>query len=71
MRVLLGDASDPSLYADLGVFDVVVTDPPYYGNVNYGELSDYFYVWMRLSIGDLYPEAFSGELAPKERERLW
>jgi len=68
VRVLLGDASDPSLYADLGVFDVVVTDPPYYDNVNYGELSDYFYVWMRLSIGDLYPEAFSGELAPKERE---
>jgi putative DNA methylase len=68
VRVLLGDASDPSLYADLGVFDVVVTDPPYYGNVNYGELSDYFYVWMRLSIGDLYPEAFSGELVPKERE---
>lgn len=68
VRVLLGDASDPSLYAGLGGFDLVVTDPPYYGNVNYGELSDYFYVWMRLSIGDLYPEAFSGELAPKERE---
>ncbi|MCC6021344.1 MAG: hypothetical protein LM577_08290, partial [Thermoproteaceae archaeon] len=68
VRVLLGDASDPSLYAGLGTFDLVVTDPPYYDNVQYGELSDYFYVWMRLSIGDLYPEAFSGELAPKERE---
>ena len=68
VRVVLGDASDSATYSDLGVFDLVVTDPPYYGNVNYAELSDYFYVWLRLSVGDLYPEAFSRELTPKERE---
>lgn len=68
VRIVLGDAADPVLYGDLGVFDLVVTDPPYYGNVNYAELSDYFYVWHRLSIGNLYPEAFSREYTPKERE---
>ncbi|MEM1803332.1 MAG: DUF1156 domain-containing protein [Desulfurococcaceae archaeon] len=68
VRVVLGDAADPSTYGDFGMFDLVVTDPPYYGNVNYAELSDYFYVWYRLSIGDLYPEAFKTELVPKEGE---
>jgi putative DNA methylase len=68
VKVLLGDASDPALYSGLGSFDLVVTDPPYYANVNYAELSDYFYVWMKLSIGDLYPEAFAMDLAPKDRE---
>jgi len=68
VKVLLGDASDPALYTGLGSFDLVVTDPPYYANVNYAELSDYFYVWMKLSIGDLYPEAFATDLAPKDRE---
>lgn len=68
VKVLLGDASDPALYSGLGLFDLVVTDPPYYANVNYAELSDYFYVWMKLSIGDLYPEAFVMDLAPKDRE---
>jgi len=68
VKVLLGDASDPALYSGLGLFDLVMTDPPYYANVNYAELSDYFYVWMKLSIGDLYPEAFTMDLAPKDRE---
>jgi adenine-specific DNA methylase len=47
--------------------DVVITDPPYYGNVMYGELSDFFYVWLRLALKDEYPE-FSTPLVPKDRE---
>ena len=39
-------------------FDGVFTDPPYYDNVPYSYLSDFFYVWLKRSLGDLYPEIF-------------
>ncbi len=49
-------------------FDAVFTDPPYYDNINYAELSDFFYVWLKRSIGDLYPELFITPLVPKSQE---
>lgn len=49
-------------------FDAVITDPPYYDNVNYAELSDFFYVWLKRTIGDLYPELFATPLVPKTEE---
>ena len=49
-------------------FDALVTDPPYYDNVPYADLSDFFYVWLKRSIGHLYPEHFAGELTPKKKE---
>ncbi|MCS7202731.1 MAG: hypothetical protein NZ841_08155, partial [Dictyoglomus sp.] len=49
-------------------FDAVFTDPPYYDNVPYSYLSDFFYVWLKRSIGDLYPELFSTPLTPKSQE---
>ena len=49
-------------------FDAVFTDPPYYDNINYAELSDFFYVWLKRSVGDLYPELFSTPLVPKSKE---
>lgn len=49
-------------------FDAIITDPPYYDNVPYADLSDFFYVWLKRSIGHLYPEHFSGELTPKRKE---
>ncbi len=49
-------------------FDAVFTDPPYYDNVPYSYLSDFFYVWLKRSIGDLYPELFSTPLTPKSNE---
>ena len=48
--------------------DAVITDPPYYDNVPYADISDYFYVWLRRSVGHLYPEHFSTELSPKKAE---
>ena len=47
--------------------DEVITDPPYAGNVNYSELADFFYVWLRLGLKDKYPH-FSPELTPKAEE---
>jgi adenine-specific DNA methylase len=49
-------------------FDAVITDPPYYDNVNYAELSDFFYVWLKRTIGDLYPDLFSTPMVPKSEE---
>lgn len=51
-----------------GFFDAVITDPPYYDNVPYSHLSDFFYVWMKRSIGDRFPELFSTPLTPKSNE---
>ncbi|HEY80860.1 MAG TPA: DUF1156 domain-containing protein, partial [Caldilineae bacterium] len=49
-------------------FDAVLTDPPYYDNVNYSALSDFFYVWLKRTVGDLYPELFATPLTPKSEE---
>ena len=44
------------------------TDPPYYDNIGYADLSDFFYVWLRRSLGGIYPDLFSTLLVPKEQE---
>ncbi len=61
-------ASATSLPYPDNFFDAVFTDPPYYDNVPYSYLSDFFYVWLKRSIGYLYPELFSTPLTPKSRE---
>jgi putative DNA methylase len=47
---------------------VVATDPPYYDNIGYADLSDFFYVWLRRSLGGSYPDLFSTLLTPKSQE---
>jgi putative DNA methylase len=49
-------------------FDAVITDPPYYDNVAYNDLSDFFYVWLKRTISDLYPNLFATPLTPKSEE---
>ena len=49
-------------------FDAVFTDPPYYDNIGYANLSDYFYVWLKRSLIVTYPELFSTPLTPKNNE---
>lgn len=66
--VLRASATDLP-FAD-GFFDAVVTDPPYYDNVPYADLSDFFYVWLRRCVGDLYPEHFANPLTPKRKEAI-
>jgi len=46
------------------------TDPPYYDNIGYADLSDYFYVWMRKSLRDVYPDIFGTMLVPKAPELI-
>lgn len=51
-------------------FDAVITDPPYYDNVPYSHLADFFYVWLKRSVGHLYPEHFAAEGSPTKAEAV-
>jgi len=53
-----------------GSVDAVVMDPPYYANVMYAELSDFFYVWLKRTAGYVYPEWFRRPLTDKESEAV-
>lgn len=48
----------------------ITVDPPYYDNVQYAELADFFYVWLKRSVGHLFPEFFSDELTNKDDEAV-
>ncbi len=68
-EVACGSSSELGLHAD-GIFDLVITDPPFGGLLHYSELSDFFYVWLRLALKDHYPDLFSGEYTPKTMEAV-
>ena len=55
---------------DISNNKIVSTDPPYYDNITYSDLSDYFYIWLRYCMRDIYPELFSTILVPKEDELI-
>ena len=59
------DAST-TIHAQAG--PVIVTDPPYYDNIGYADLSDFFYVWLRPLLREVYPDLFAGILTPKGEE---
>ena len=50
--------------------DMMITDPPFGGLIHYSELSDFFYVWLRLALKNYYPELFGGEHTPKALEAV-
>jgi putative DNA methylase len=49
---------------------VVLTDPPYYDNIGYADLSDFFYIWLRRSLKEIHPDIFSTVLTPKNSELI-
>jgi adenine-specific DNA methylase len=53
-----------------GEIDLIITDPPFGGLVHYSELSDFFYVWLRLALKDNYPDEFGPEYTPKRMEAV-
>jgi len=61
-------SSANSIHYPDNYFNAVFTDPPYYNSVPYADLSDFFYVWLKRTIGDLYPGLFSTPLTPKTKE---
>lgn len=62
-------SSDLAVFGDKS-FDCVITDPPFGDNIFYSDLSNFFYVWMRLPLCKSYPEAFSMEKTPNAQEAL-
>jgi putative DNA methylase len=54
--------------AELPVGALIATDPPYYDNIGYADLSDFFYIWLRRSLSLSYPDLFSTVLVPKRQE---
>ena len=69
LRIIQGSATDMQSIESSSVH-AVVTDPPYYDNVMYAELSDFFYVWLKRTVGDLYPEWFNASLTNKDDEAV-
>jgi len=63
-------SGDQLSYLAAGSVDAVVLDPPYYDNVMYAELSDFFYVWLKRTAGLLFPEQFASHLTDKDREAV-
>jgi adenine-specific DNA methylase len=59
-------AEDLSFIPDKSV-DAIITDPPYFDNIQYSELADFFYVWLRLGLKDSYPW-FNSELSSRPNE---
>ena len=49
---------------------LISTDPPYYDNIGYADLSDYFYIWLRRSLRRVYPDLFNLMLVPKTEELI-
>ena len=62
-----GDSLD---HVEDGSIDAVVMDPPYYDNVMYAELSDFFYVWLKRTAGHVFPDLFRRNLTDKDNEAV-
>ena len=66
--VLGAGAQTDAVQQMLSTNRVVSTDPPYYDNIGYADLSDFFYVWLRRSLKPLFPELFATLAVPKAEE---
>lgn len=66
-----GSATQADARQDCGLRDIVIsTDPPYYDNISYADLSDFFYVWLRRALRGIYPELYGTMLTPKVEELI-
>lgn len=65
---IISQSSATNLQFQENYFDAIFTDPPYYDNVPYSYLSDFFYVWLKRTIGAIYPDLVSTPLTPKTQE---
>ncbi|MGL5814755.1 MAG: hypothetical protein ACRCYW_15680 [Aeromonas sp.] len=68
-EISCGSSTSLSKLSDGGI-DLVITDPPFGGILQYAELADFFYVWLRLALKGKYPEIFGAEYTPKSLEAV-
>lgn len=67
----VGSVKQFDAQSDCGLRNIMVsTDPPYYDNIGYADLSDYYYIWMRNSLKDIYNELFNTMMVPKTEELI-
>ncbi len=64
------ESADSLYYLLDNSLDAIITDPPYYGTIQYAELSDFFYVWQKRTLGDIFPDLFWQDLTDKDREAV-
>lgn len=67
---ICSSSADDIFYLEDKSINCIVTDPPYYATIQYGELSDFFYVWQKRILADFLPEIFFPELTDKDREAV-
>ncbi|MCL2699419.1 MAG: hypothetical protein FWE68_03820 [Defluviitaleaceae bacterium] len=68
---VIGVVKQHEAQSDNGLRNIIVsTDPPYYDNIAYADLSDFFYLWLRQSLKGIYPELFNTMLVPKSEELI-
>ena len=67
-RVFQADARIANV--EFGTPPIISTDPPYYDNIGYADLSDFFYIWLRRSLRTVHPDVFSTLLTPKDSELI-
>ncbi|MFE4108419.1 DUF1156 domain-containing protein [Almyronema epifaneia] len=63
-------SADSLFHLPDGSVNTIVTDPPYYDSIRYGEIADFFYVWLRVNLLNVFPNFFLDELTDKERESI-
>jgi putative DNA methylase len=59
---------DATSLTDIAKHVLISTDPPYYDNIGYADLSDFFYIWLRHALSSIYPDLFGTILVPKAQE---
>ena len=67
-RVMMGPAQHLPLEPES--VDAVITDPPYYDNISYADLSDYYYVWHKRALGTVFPRTYASKITPKRAEAV-
>lgn len=68
---ILSTAKQHDAQTDNGLRNIAIsTDPPYYDNIGYADLSDFFYVWLRQALKNTYPNIFRTMLVPKAEELI-
>jgi len=69
LSAFVSQSDSAQCIGDLDALPLLIsTDPPYYDNIGYADLSDFFYVWLRRSLGSVYPDLLSTILVPKAQE---
>ena len=70
-RDYCGTAKQFDAQSDCGMRNIMIsTDPPYYDNIGYADLSDFFYIWLRRSIRKTFPSLFRTMMVPKGEELI-